>query len=60
MKLDTIKTEKKIMMPSIKCDHAFKSHSCNCILHMSEKINDRWIYEENNLKIYVKVQKDIY
>lgn len=36
MKLDTIKTEKKIMMPSIKCNHA----SCNCILHMSEKIND--------------------
>lgn len=44
MKLDTIKTEKKkIMMPSIKCNHAFKSHSCNCILHMSEKINDEFM-----------------
>lgn len=43
MKLDTIKTEKKIMMPSIKCNHAFKSHFCNCILHMSEKINDEFM-----------------
>lgn len=43
MKLDTIKTEKKIMMRSIKCNHAFKSHSCNCILHMSEKINDEFM-----------------